>query len=106
MLTPEQADALVEEGTKRIDDSGAYPGWVDKIDLDVLDMNEFYDCIAGQLSNCGYGFGILIGSFMSNIGLDCNTESAFWLKYETGNYMCYDVLTEAWKKYIISRREK
>ena len=81
------------------------PGWVDRIDLDTLDIDNCEDCVLGQAfeaevhddENCGYtdgleALGIPSGRPEEDFGFDAHRADQA-------------SLTAEWKRVITARRE-
>lgn len=84
-------DKRVALGAKRMDQ--IRPGWVDKINLDTLNQRFADHCVMGQT-----------GGYWSVPSEDRPNSEGFGLDYKddfTGNWV---LLTDAWKRLIIARR--
>jgi hypothetical protein len=72
-----------------------YPRWVDRIDLDTLDLGNCTRCIGGQLAG-------LYVTFLRRHGLTFG--DAFLLGFNVGMGGDYALLTAAWRELIATRR--
>lgn len=76
--------------------------WVEKINLDELDMGNVYNCVLGQL------FGTFFVG-MKHLGLNHDTAGDFWVDFPRGTWggnYDYIPLTEAWRVHLINLRAK
>jgi hypothetical protein len=89
-------DDRVRSGAAFLDER--YPEWVERIDLDELDMNDCKSCIVGQ-AVANYS------TFFSDAEENCGLPGAlgFNLDY-TDDYDNWPDLEEAWRSYITARR--
>lgn len=67
------------------------PGWVDRIDLDTLELSSAFDCVLGQLYR-GFGAGMY--------ALNLDRESAMAHGFLTSNMDFYDELQAEWIRVI------
>ncbi len=88
----------VQRGAQWMDEN--YPGWVDEIDLDSLNMGDEFSCVAAQASGMRYG-----DVCEDHFG-ECSIEISETRAYQIGLYdSCqYRELTEAWRMLILERR--
>lgn len=84
-------DKRVALGAKRMDQ--IRPGWVDKVDLDTLNQRVATHCVMGQT-----------GGYWSVPMEDRPNSEGFGLDYRDDTTSNWVLLTEAWKRLIIARR--
>lgn len=84
-------DKRVALGAKRMDQ--IRPGWVDKVDLDTLNQRFADRCVMGQT-----------GGYWSVPSEDRPNEEGFGLDYKDDFITNWVLLTDAWKRLIIARR--
>ena len=115
-MTMEEADRRVANGAELLDrldadvaklDPGKEEIWDTVIDESRLDLSRDEDCILGQLYG-GYEFGV---KAMHNFGMRDPVECGFELSYSLYEATAerveaeYAVLTQAWSRLILARRE-
>ena len=124
--SPYEAADRVSFGARILDE--VWPDWLDKIDLDQLDMDNGLFCVGGQLMrSINDDFGYLhfknkliplVGGIMTQND-EFNGPSAFmdacgfavindWSSERETDYVHeeYQALTDAWREEILSRRDR
>jgi hypothetical protein len=104
-------EARVAKGIALLDEK--IPDWVDRIDLDTLDIGNGNHCVTAQLSSVGDWI-----PGMQMLGLEAGdhhtgsyTEHGFNTEsfYDVADYKPWearDTLTEIWKRRITERRQQ
>lgn len=98
-------DERVERGAEWLDKNEK--GWMEKIDLSLLDLREDDACICGQIDASGsHAFYRYI--FNKELAAAQAHELGFilWNKDEGCNALDYAKLTTAWKRLIRERRRE
>lgn len=89
----EDMQLCVKRGAAWMDEH--YPGWIERINLSELDMNNCHRCIIGQT----------IGDyFQAKFDDDYREEWANEHGFETKKYGDYSKLETAWTEYIRDHR--
>lgn len=115
--TPEMAHAAAARGARWFDEH--YPGWLDDIDLDELNMADGYKCMLGQTSERitgdshywrGFG-GVLHYLWTKEIALsggDWAAKHGFICQraHIDEENTVYEMLGIAWRQLITERREE
>lgn len=90
----------VEAGARWLDENR--PGWVDRIDLDTLDLGDPCRCVLGQLWD-RYELAPLSARYE-----DGDQEYGDWIAGDRGFHregrIGYSDLTDAWRALIVARR--
>lgn len=88
----------IEAGAKLLDEN--YPGWANKIDLDLLNLSRCDDCVLGQLHPRAHH---PFQRGLKKIGV--NYEDAWRCGFDTRTCTeCWDRLTDRWRRVIEWRR--
>lgn len=85
----------VSAGAKWLDEH--HPGWVDKIDLESLDLNDCAECVLGQL------FGDFHEAVERFDMVDLGYSRGFSCLVLSSNTR-YHALTAEWRRLILERR--
>lgn len=88
---------LVENGVSYL--NGHNPGWLEKIDLERLDLGRNCNCILGQL------YGHYSNAFWAGFGMCAHEGYGFKLHPAHGVHE-YKMLTSIWKRKIQELRYK
>lgn len=99
-MTSEEMVANVERGITWL--NFRFPGWVEKIDLDTLDLNNNSCCVLGQLFGDSMCIHLIYG--YKEEGKTWADKHAFDI--QTGLFCdeAYAELTEIWKQKILDTR--
>jgi hypothetical protein len=104
-LTPESiAEQRARDGAAFLDERD--PGWVERIDLRILDLGECDQCVLGQLFGQEYkgAFPLLSGYKRGTRLLGLSQEEAGELGFEIAfDGVTYTDLTRAWRDLIAHR---
>jgi len=76
------------------------PGWDEKIKLAYFDMENFRQCILGQLYETYYLAGVTELNITVSESIDLGFDSI------SGTESAYRIITDEWKKLIKERRAK
>ena len=86
----------VAKGAEWLDEN--FPGWVDKIDLDILNQRYMDKCVLGQIAGAGYWD--LTKALRERCGFDLDSTSLG----TPGRAEEWAALTDAWRDLIVDRR--
>jgi|SRR4051812_20165352 len=111
-LTAEQGAEMVAAGGRWLDVRGPAYGWLDRVDLDRLDIRSSDDCVLGQVfrdrspGETGYAWACRM--LPPRTGTARLTEMGFFYPYEDPEDYAHGcaTLTEAWRYYITARRAR
>lgn len=108
MITEEIAVEMVAAGGKWLD-AHQPSNWYDRVSLDRLNMSSVNDCVLGQLyvdNPCGAAGYIYALEHLLDNSLEMVTGLGFCHVGQggPGHFGGYNMLTVAWKDYIIGRR--
>jgi hypothetical protein len=79
-----------------------YPGWANRVDLDLLNMRFPRMCVAGQVSGLMFTEFLTVHKFS---GPDECDDSCTRLGLNADTIEEFDFLNEAWKEEILGRRQ-
>lgn len=100
-------DVRVERGAEWLDENEK--GWMEKIDLDSLNLAKPIMCVCGQIEGKGHeGGGFFRYVFEKELHGNEAHELGFilWRRDEPANAPDYAKLTTAWKRLIRKRRRE
>ena len=77
------------------------PGWLAKVRLDELNMRRWCSCVAGFAFDISAAEPVIVPALLTELVFN-DKLCAHGFDVDTGEY---DELTEAWRSYILERRE-
>lgn len=99
---------IVERGAQFLDE--AEPGWVDRIDLDELDLGSGCNCVLGQLYLSEHprtrNKWDAYSRKAEELGIDPDSYQAARLGFMEWGRARFDNMTAAWRREIQKRRAK